>query len=285
LLLAAMCLGAVAISVLVARWIGGRLAAPIRRLTDTARRMGAGELGARAAPSGIAEVDTLGAALKDSAEQIQRMLTRERAFSTEVSHQLRTPLSGLRLELEEVERAAASGSSPDAETAAIVSRALAEVDRVESTIAEVIGLARDLPALQDVAVAAVLAGVARRWHGPLAAANRPLRLVQDPDVPERIAISPAAITQILDVLLENAKQHGSGAVTVRVSTDGSTVRLNVQDEGQLAVESWILFKNRVVGASHGIGLSYARRLAEAEGARLVLFSATPTTFSLVVSNA
>ena len=281
--LAAMCLAAVAISALVARWIAGVLAAPIGRLTDTARRMGAGELTARATPSGIAEVDTLGAVLNDSAEQIQRMLTRERAFSAEVSHQLRTPLSGLRLELEAAERGGA-GLSGEAAAAGSLSRALAEVDRVEATIAEVIGLARDLRTAQTVALAPVLAQVASRWHGHLAAANRPLRVVTELGLPDRVAISPAAISQILDVLLDNANQHGRGAVTVHARAEGGTVRLDVSDEGRLSVEPWVLFQDRDLGSSHGIGLPYARRLAEAEGARLVVLSHTPTTFSLVASD-
>ena len=140
--LAAMCLAAVAISALVARWIAGVLAAPIGRLTDTARRMGAGELTARATPSGIAEVDTLGAVLNDSAEQIQRMLTRERAFSAEVSHQLRTPLVGSGSELKASERAAPSVTG-ELTGARILSRTLAEVDGVEAAVTEGMGLARD----------------------------------------------------------------------------------------------------------------------------------------------
>jgi signal transduction histidine kinase len=91
------------------------------------------------------------------------MLTRERAFSAEVSHQLRTLLSGIPLELEAAQRAVEARGAGDtqvadaATTETLPSRALAEVDRVEATIAEVIGLARDLPAVQD----AELAGVAR----------------------------------------------------------------------------------------------------------------------------
>jgi signal transduction histidine kinase len=104
----------------------------------------------------------------------------------------------------------------------------------------------------------------------------------DPGLPDTIALSSAAANQIIDVLIDNAVVHGSGAVTVRAHDLGEAVAIDVSDEGpKLTTEAHDLFGPRD-HSTHGIGLRFARRLAEAEGARLVVGAALPPTFRLVV---
>jgi signal transduction histidine kinase len=303
--LAGMCLAAVLLAASGAWLLARRLTRPVDRLTAVAARVGAGDLTARAEHSGVAEVDTLADTINGSVARVEEMIGRERAFSAEVSHQLRTPLSGLRLDLEAAHAALAPEpdveSEPDGESQhqhprGAVQRSLQAVDRLERTIADVIRLARDLPAGQHTDLSGLLEAASSRWHGPLAAVSRPLRLVTDPQAPDRLRMSTAATTQILDVLLDNACRHGRGAVTVRVrctdagSAAGGTVSVEVSDDGPpLALEAWQLFRPRDRasatddGPAHGIGLPYARRLAEAEGGRLVLAAADPPTFALITS--
>jgi signal transduction histidine kinase len=292
--LAGMALGAVVVSGFGAWLLARRLTRPIDRLTAVATQLGSGDLSARAPMSGVGEVDALGDTLNTTVERVEHMITRERAFSTEVSHQLRTPLSGLRLDLE-----TARGTVPsDSAGGRALDQSLAAVDRLEVTIAEVIRLARDLPAGHRVEIKALLDGLSGRWRGQLAGASRPLRVVTDPDVPAFVAISAAAAAQILDILLDNACRHGRGAVTVTVGTSEHdtggdaatpTVGIEVSDEGPaLTVEAWQLFRRRndadeSTSGQHGIGLPYARRLAETEGARVVLARTAPPTFALIVA--
>jgi signal transduction histidine kinase len=301
--LAGMCSAAALLAAAGAWLLARRLTRPVDRLTAVAARVGAGDLTARAELSGVAEVDTLAGTINDSVARIEEMIGRERAFSAEVSHQLRTPLAGLRLDLEaahatldpEVE-SEADGESRHHSSRQAVERSVQAVDRLERTIADVIQLARDLPAEQHTGLVVLLEGASSRWHGPLAAASRPLRVVTDPQAPDRLRLSTAAATQILDILLDNACRHGRGAVTVRVrctgdrSAGGGTVAVEVSDDGpRLALEAWQLFRPRdgtsasSEGPAHGIGLPYARRLAEAEGGRLVLAAADPPTFALITS--
>lgn len=304
LALAGMCLAAVLLAASGAWLLARRLTRPVDRLTDVAARVGAGDLTVRAERSGVAEVDTLADAINGSVARVEEMIGRERAFSAEVSHQLRTPLSGLRLDLDAAHAALApepdvesgpAGESHDQHLRRAVERSLQAVDRLEKTIADVIRLARDLPAGQHAALATLIEAASSRWHGPLAAASRPLRIVIDAQAPDRLSMSSAAATQILDVLLDNACRYGRGAVTVRVrcAGDGSatgTVAVEVSDDGPpLAVEAWQLFRprdrtaatNDLLAPGHGIGLPYARRLAEAEGGRLVLATGDPPTFALI----
>ncbi|HZV25508.1 MAG TPA: HAMP domain-containing sensor histidine kinase [Acidothermaceae bacterium] len=206
------------------------------------------------------------------------MIGRERSLVAEASHQLRTPLTGLRLELE----ALRDIGRPDSR----IESALAAVDRLETTITDIIALARDLPVQQVAHVPDLIAAAQRGWHGPLAEATRPLRVVVDASVPSDIALSTPAATQILDALIDNALRHGQGAVTVHVREVGGLVAVDVSDEGPtLRCEAHELFQLRDGTRDGGIGLPFARKLAEAENARVALTRHDPPTFTRLASAA
>ena len=108
-----------------------------------ARGSGDGDFSARAGRFGIPEIDVVAEALDASAERIAELVAREREFSANVSHQLRTPLTALRLRLEEV----AELDDP-AERRAEAELALAETDRLDATIED---LLRSRPRRRGVA--------------------------------------------------------------------------------------------------------------------------------------
>ena len=278
LIIAALGAAAVLIAAAGARMVARRLSAPIERLRAGARSMGAGDLDVRVTASGVAEFDLLAATLNDSAARLQTMIGRERSLSAEVSHQLRTPLTGLRLELEELQ-----ATYPDDFR---VERALRSVERLADTVTDIIALARDLPDGQHCGVQGQLEGVTQRWHALLAETSRPLRVRSDEDVPREVAMSGAAATQILDILIDNARLHGRGAITVHARSLGTAVAFDVSDEGDgPAQEAHQLFAARDGSRTGGIGLPFARKLAEAENARLTLTSLAPPTFTLAVAGA
>lgn len=260
---------AVAAAALLARRQSRRLADPLERLTVAAQTLGDGDFTVRAPAAGIAEIDAAGAALNRTAERLGDLVGRERAFSADASHQLRTPLTGLRLRLE-------TGLEGGDLRPAVVA-ALETADRLERTIDELIALARDEPTARTPAdLPALLADAERTWRGSLVAAGRSLAVSSDPALPGTRA-SAAATRQILDVLLANAVRHGGGAVTVTVRDADTAVAVDVVDEGDgVTIPDDELFRRRADRASgHGIGLALARALAEAEGGRLVLARSGP----------
>jgi signal transduction histidine kinase len=271
LIIGAIAAAIVLAATLAALLLGRRLSRPLERLAASARRLGEGDFSVRPAPAGIAEVDAVGSALDATARRLDELISRERAFSADASHQLRTPLQALRIELESIEL---RGGAPDELPAA-----LDQVDRLQATIDTLLAVARDAPRTSTATSdpVAVLEEVEARWRGPLAAAARPLRMRVDGDVP-RVLASGAIVNEIAEVLVANAVRHGRGTVTLRLRPVEGFVVLDVGDEGPgFSGDPEAAFERRATSANgHGIGLALARSLAHAEGGRLTVSRAGPS---------
>ncbi len=129
LLIAALAVGGTLAATALAALQARRLVRPLDALAGTSRRLGQGDFTARAGRLGVPELDVVAAALDRSTEQLAKMVAREREFSANVSHQLRTPLTALRLRLEEV----AALDDPEARGVEL-ELALGEADRLNATI-------------------------------------------------------------------------------------------------------------------------------------------------------
>jgi signal transduction histidine kinase len=126
--------------------------------------------------------------------------------------------------------------------------------------------------------------VGARWEAPLAARGRRLVTVARPDLPSGMA-PPAAVRQILDVLIGNALWHGEGTVTIEAHEVDGGVAIEVSDEGPgLGGEPDDLLAGSAGRADgHGRGLPLARSLAAAAGGSLVVRRAAPQpVFSLLL---
>lgn len=279
LAMAALGAGAVGISALIGLWQSRRLTRPVDRLARSATQLGHGDFSVRTQPAGIPELDAVADALDSTATRLDTMLARERSFSADASHQLRTPLAALRMQLE------MARLDPTVDRATLIDESLAEVDRLESTIDDLLALARDThEGRAPLPVDAVVEELDQAWHGSLAAGGRPLRTTVDPGTPT-VHASSAAVRQVLDVLVDNAATHGSGTVTLRARAAGTGLAIEVSDEGagiQGDNPERVFQRRRRDDQRHGIGLALARSLAEAEGGRLVLERAAPEPVFAIV---
>jgi signal transduction histidine kinase len=264
----------VVLAILAASLLGRRLARPLERLAAAARRLGDGDFAARAPRGGVPEADQIAAALDDTARRLGDLLTRERAFSADTSHQLRTPLAALRIELEAIDL---RGDSPPE-----LRSALAQVDRLQATIDTLLAVARDAPRpVASTDLATLLDDLESRWHGALAADARPLRVLRRTDKCAARA-APAVVAEIVDVLLDNAHRHGTGSVTVTLRVSGQWVAVDVSDQGPGFTDGTEQLFTRRGGSrdGHGIGLALAQALAHAEGGRLTITEPSPPTVTL-----
>jgi signal transduction histidine kinase len=277
--MAALAVLAVATAWTVGRRQARRLALPLEDLAVGARRLGEGDFSVRHQPRGITEIDSVGAALGSTAVRLDDLLARERAFSTDASHQLRTPLAGLRLRLE------VALEQPDGKLRGAVVASLDDADRLEATIDELIALARDQRATPagPTDLSRLLGELSAEWRGRLARQGRDLELTVEPDTPAARA-SAAAVRQVLAVLVDNATTHGRGTVHVTVRPASGAIAIDVADEGAGVTEpASVLFTRRAdLRDGHGIGLALARRLAEAEDGRLDLTRPSPPVFTLLL---
>lgn len=262
---------------LAARRQGQRLGTPINALALRAAVVGAGQLPGPTAPTGIAEVDAVADALNASALQLAELLARERAFSSDVSHQLRTPLTRLRLTIEQ-----SAGPPDDAERSAV---ALREIDHIEATVDHLFALARGRhPKTSRTNPATALEAAAVRWNATTHRHARHLTI----DVPttlEAVTATSAALDQILDVLVDNAIRHGTGTITLRARHTPGSVAIHVTDEGDGIGKDTDIFRRKRHHDHHGIGLPLARTLVEADGGRLTLHCCAPTTFQIIYTTA
>ena len=165
--LAALAVGAAA---LVGVVLAHRLNRPLDQLADAARRLGDGDLSARAAPTGVSEVDAVGETLNQGAQRIEQVVAAERRFSANASHQLRTPLSALRLRLEEIAAIGDDAVRIEADAA------LGQADRLDDTIDELLRLARDGAAgpATAIEVGALVRHAASGWRSLADRAGRRL---------------------------------------------------------------------------------------------------------------
>ncbi|TAL15164.1 MAG: HAMP domain-containing histidine kinase [Frankiales bacterium] len=256
------------------------LARPLAQLCDDAAAVGAGNQLPARDDTGVPEIAAVRAALDAAAGQLSAALERERAFSADLAHQLRTPLTSLRLRLETEQLAP---SNPEL----LVSELLGDADRLEQTVDDLLLLARDTSGPRPVhALATSVREAGQRWTPAAAAAGRELSVELEPHLPW-VAVSSAALRQVLDVLLDNALRHGSGQVTLSAARVGTGAVVSVSDQGTRRLDSDGVFVRRAGAASGtGIGLALARRLAEAEDMRLVLAEPGPgPAFHLVLRSA
>ncbi len=269
---------AIGLSGIVAWWQSRRLATPVGRLARDATRLGDGDFTLTTQRSGVPEIDAVAVALDHTASRLEQLLARERTFSEDASHQLRTPVAGLRVTLE------AAMLEPDPEIESVLTAAIGEVTRLERTIDDLLALRREPPMTQQpLDVGRVLTEIDDDWRGRLAESGRPLRVTFDTGLPNA-AISGRALRQILDVLIDNAWKHGSGVISIEGRTAGSGVAVRVSDEGSgIDRDEEAIFARRSESSTgHGIGLALARSLAGAEGARLVLERSAPHPMFAVV---
>ena len=271
LLMGALAAGILLLAGGAAFLLARRLTRPLEALARNAELLGEGDFTVRTRRTGLREIDSAGQALDTTARRLGALLHRERAFSSNASHQIRTPLAALRLSLETAPGATGQDGSP------VLVEAFAQLDRLEATLDQLLALTRDVERIQaPIDLPALLAELDARWREPVRRAGRRLTVTGGEEAAE-LRGSAASLGHVLDVLVDNALVHGTGTIGVHARAAGGAVVIDVRDDGPgIAGDPAALFHRRSGAArGHGIGLALARSLVEADGGRLEVAAARP----------
>lgn len=243
----------------------GRILRPVRRLGAGARRVAGGELGTRIELSGDPDLDPIASSFNDMAEAVQARIARERRFSANVSHELRSPLTSVLGTAELLE--GGRERLPERE-AGLVTVLVHQVRRLSHMLLDLLEISRlsadDPPQWESADLASLCRDVAdQRGVDP--------RVVTG-DSPV-IRTDARRVERIVGNLLDNALQHAGGVVRVLIQQDPDAVRILVDDAGP-GIDEGIrerLFEPFTRGESHGrtdgagLGLAIVREQADILG--------------------
>jgi signal transduction histidine kinase len=249
--------------------IAQQIARPIRRLDGAARRVAQGDLDTAVAIEGSTEQRSLARTFNEMTQRIKRLLRAQQDFVADASHQLRTPLTGLRLRLEGL----ADRFRGEAPVERELGAAMAEIDRLSLIVDELLILSRagehELPG-ERIDLRETVRRAAERWRAT--AADRGIEIVQAGGGGAEGWCAAPDLERSLDSLIENALTYSPAGTAVRI--EAASGRIVVLDEGPgLAPgEEEAVFERFSRGSAGrqgakgtGLGLAIARELTRQWG--------------------
>jgi two-component system, OmpR family, sensor kinase len=268
--------GVLLAGLLIAYALAGGLSRPLTALAGAARRLGDGDLSARAEEvKGATEIQDLGHSFNDMADRVERTVLSQREFVANASHQLRTPLTGMKLRLE-----SAANQTQDPNMKRQLLAADREVDRLAEIVNRLLLMAKQIEEGEPIRVdlGASVTSAVERWEeragrqGAVLSADNPTGSAQ---------AHPADVDQILDNLIENAITYAPGPIELETGATNGHAFLAVRDHGPgipdtekaHVTERFYRGKGTPKGGS-GLGLAIARGLAEKWGGTLSVESPT-----------
>ena len=279
-MIGSLALLAFAVAVVLARRQARRLARPLQELASAADRLGSGDARPLGWRYGVAELDRVAEGLDGSAQRIGDLLSAERDFAADASHQLRTPLTALSMRLEEMMAAADDPAVVREEGTA----ALQQTERLAEVVGQLLGRTR-APAAgspERAWVDDVVAQQVVEWDPVFRSQNRKLEVTGKKSL--RAYVTPGMLSQVIATLLDNALVHGAGTVTIRTSQTAKSVVIEVRDEGRGVPADLAprIFERSVSGqpGGTGLGLALARSILATDGGQVVLVRPRPAVFAV-----
>ncbi|MCS6849351.1 MAG: HAMP domain-containing sensor histidine kinase [Anaerolineae bacterium] len=296
-------LGATLLAVLAGLWVSRGLSAPLLDLTNAAARMAQGDLSARAPVRATGqsrdEIEQLAGRFNDMAAKLEasfQALSAERdalrRFIADASHELRTPITALKMANELLQGPAGEDPTTRAEFLAQNATQLARLEWITRNLLDLSRLDAGIAQLElaEHDVAELLASAARPFEQ--AAEQKGIRLIVYP-LPLTVRCDRARVEIALSNLIENALKFtpAGGRIEVSAEAEGGNVRLLVRDTGiGVAPEDQAhIFERFYRGKNHradgsGLGLAIVKSIAQAHGGTAFVESVTGagSTFGIVL---
>jgi two-component system, OmpR family, sensor kinase len=258
-----------ALGMIAGALIAQQIARPIRRLDETALRVADGDLDATAPVEGSAEQRSLARSFNEMTQRLKRVLRVQQDFVADASHQLRTPLTGVRLRLEGLSERFRGEREVEVE----VDAAMREIDRLSAIVDELLILSRagerELPG-EPVDLRSAARRAAERWRA--AGAERGIEIAVEDDREASAWCAPADLDRSVDVLLENAILYSPPGTTVTIAALPERIEVCDEGPGLAPGEEEAVFERFNRGSAGqrgpsgtGLGLPIARELTRQWG--------------------
>jgi signal transduction histidine kinase len=232
------------------------LSQPFRQLAGAAEQLGRGRFDLDLPRTHIPEARAIAQALLTSAGQLQERLASETAFAEHASHVLRTPLTGMRIELEEM----AAREDLPAELREMAIRSMGRIDAVDAVAGDLVALARRtaLVAGSEIPLRDLATACAQTWADALDEQDRTLTAAVEGAID--ITYTPGPVEHILDLLLTDVLRRGLGPVRLVFDADPSGhLRIDLSGGEEL---------RRVSAPVADIPITQARAVVSALGGRI-----------------
>jgi two-component system sensor histidine kinase QseC len=279
-LLGAACGAALVLCLILLAWIIRRGLRPVDAIAGRIARVGKGSLSDRLELSGVPlELKPIVDRLNEMLARLEAAFSRERAFTADVAHELRTPLAGLETSLE----VCASRVRQPQDYQKVIGRCLGVTRQMHAMVDSLLVLARADAGTLAISCSTFRAEawVHESWQTCAdRAAQRKLHLVRTGDMSEPICADRAKLRQVLDNLFDNAVSYADegGRVSVHLSAEDGSMLLAVANTGsRLSQEQadhacqrfWRGDAARTEAVTHcGLGLSIAKELMKLLGGTL-----------------
>jgi signal transduction histidine kinase len=256
----------------IALALAGSLAKPLTTLATVARRLGRGDLSSRVGDvEGGREFDEVAHSFDEMADRLERTVHAQREFVANASHQLRTPLTGMKLRLE-----SARAEAPTEEFRRQIAAADREVDRLAEIVDRLLTMAKQIeegqPTRADVGDAASRA--VERWRERVEQSGSTIEANGSGGMGLG---NPVDLDQVLDNLIDNATAYAPGAIRLETGDAGDRVFIAVSDDGpgipkeeQARVTDRFYRGTGAPAGGSGLGLAIARQLTEKWGGTLTV---------------
>jgi signal transduction histidine kinase len=250
-------------------WTSRRLLRPLGRVTDAAGELAAGSLDTRVPREGDPDLDRLGQSFNEMADAVQARIEREARFASDVSHELRSPITALTAAVEVID--GRRGELP-VRTQQALDVVVSQVRRFDAMVIDLLELSRLDAGAQDLHVEEVdIEALTRRVAARYGFADTPVEV--DLRSSPTAMIDKVRYERILANLLENARHHGGGPLRITIEPAGPDVVVAVEDAGPGVArgEQVRIFERFARGsaARHrvgtGLGLALVAEHAAAQG--------------------
>ncbi|MFF4393317.1 sensor histidine kinase [Streptomyces sp. NPDC001552] len=288
---AGLAVAVLGVAALIGAVVARRLTRPLRQLNDVASRFSDGDLSARSPVEGPQETRTLARTLNQAGERLDTLIAAQRIFVADASHQLRTPLTALRLSLDNI-----ADGVDDEFVHEDVELATAEVVRMSRLVNGLLVLARaeaKVSAAEPLPLRDIVEERLSVWRPAADERGVTIAFGEGADGRPAVLASPGHLDQVLDNVLSNALEVSpdGGTITVRIDPRGAEAVLSVLDEGpgmsdaekSRAFDRFWRGQGLTGRSGSGLGLAVVKQLVTDDGGTVTLQDAPGSGLWVVIT--